>query len=100
MDSPAPPSDQVRHIQVGGGEIPAFQHLEHYEQSPFMGVTTRPLTGMKNTDKNVLLRKRSHKAVSRREDKLRNGNSWQGPGQFQYTDNVGTEQPALPAAGA
>ena len=71
MDSPAPPSDQVRHTQVGGGEIPVFQHLEHYEQSPFMGVTTRPLTSMKNTDKNVpwcSLRKRTHRAENRREN--------------------------------
>ena len=68
MDSPAPPSDQVRHTQVGGGEIPVFQHLEHPEQSPYKGVTTRPSKGMKNTDKNVSLRKRTHRAESRREN--------------------------------
>ena len=68
MDSPAPPSDQVRHTQVGGGEIPVFQHLEHPEQSPYKGVTTRPSKGMKNTDKNVSLRKRTHRAESKREN--------------------------------
>ena len=67
MDSPAPPSDQVRHTQVGGGEIPVLQHLEHPEQSPYKGVTTRPSKGMKNTDKNVSLRKRTHRAESRRK---------------------------------
>ena len=68
MDSPAPPSDQVRHTQVGGGEIPVFQHLEHPEQSPYKGVTTRPSKGVKNTDKNEPLRKRTHRAESRREN--------------------------------
>ena len=55
MDSPAPPSDQVRHTQVGGGEIPVFQHLEHPEQSPFKGVNT--------TENNAALIKRKDGSI-------------------------------------
>ena len=54
---------------------------------------TRPFKG---NDNNEPLRKRSHKAASRREHKLRNGNSWQGLGPYPYKDNVETEQSALP----
>ena len=85
MDPPAPPSDQVRHTQVGGGEIPVWNTMKTMKTRPFKG-----------NDNNEPLCKRSHKATSRREHKLRNGNSWQGPGPCPYTDNVGTEQSALP----
>ena len=55
MDSPAPPSDQVRHTQVCGGEIPVFEHLEHREQRPFKGVKTRPCKGIKKVSQSVSL---------------------------------------------
>ena len=45
MDPPAPPPEQVRGTQVGGGEIPVFLSFEHPEQSPSKGV--------KNTDQNA-----------------------------------------------
>ena len=41
MDSPAPPSDQVRHTQVGGGEIPVWNTMNTSEhQSPSKGSNT------------------------------------------------------------
>ena len=55
MDPPAPPSDQVRGTQVGGGEIPVFLSFEHPERSPFKGV--------KNTDNNASLIKRKDGSV-------------------------------------
>ena len=50
MDSPAPPSDQVRPTQVGGGEIPVLTTMKTSEQSP--------IKGMKNTEKSASLTKR------------------------------------------
>ena len=47
MDQPAPPKDQVRGTQVGGGEIPVFLSFEHPEKSPSKGV--------KNTETNASL---------------------------------------------
>ena len=55
MDPPAPPPDQVRGTQVGGGEIPIFLSFEHSEQSPSKGV--------KNTDQNASLTKRKNGSV-------------------------------------
>ena len=60
MDSPAPPSDQVRHTQVGGGEIPVLITMKTSEQSP--------IKGMKNTEKPASLTKR--KGGSLRPDLL------------------------------
>ena len=40
MDTPAPPPDQVRPTQVGGGEIPVLITLKPSEQSPIKGMNT------------------------------------------------------------
>ena len=90
MDSPAPPSDQVRHTQVCGGEIPVFEHLEHHEKRPFKGMKTRPCKGMKTTDKNVPRCGRKHRADRKHENIQTIGNSWQVPGTRPHTDNDGT----------
>ena len=55
MDPPAPPPDQVRGTQVGGGEIPVFLSFEHPEQSPFKGVN--------NTENNASLIKRKDGSI-------------------------------------
>ena len=99
MDSPAPPSDQVRHTQVCGGEIPVFEHLEHHEhhenKRPFTGVKTRPCKGMKNTEKNVSLCRRKHRADRKHEHIQTNGNSWQVPGSWRETKQLVTEENRL-----
>ena len=55
MDPPAPPPDQVRGTQVGGGELPVFLSLEHSEQSPSKGVN--------NTENNASLTKRKDGSI-------------------------------------
>ena len=55
MDSPAPPPDQVRPTQVGGGEIPVLTTMKTSEQSP--------IKGMKNTEKPASLTKRKDGSI-------------------------------------
>ena len=50
MEKPAPPPDQVRPTQVGGGAIPVLITMKTSEQSP--------IKGMKNTETNASLTKR------------------------------------------
>ena len=100
MDSPAPPSDQVRHTQVCGGEIPVLQHLQHLKQSPSKGVKTRPFKGVKNTHKNVSLNKCWHKADSIHAPKVPKviGNIWQDLESCPHprSSELRPEQSALP----
>ena len=55
MDSPAPPSDQVRTTRVCGGEIPALQNLQHLKQSPSKGI--------KKTQQKAILKQRKDGSV-------------------------------------
>ena len=50
MEKSAPPPDQVRPTQVGGGEIPVLITMKTSEQSPIKGI--------KNTETNASLTKR------------------------------------------
>ena len=93
MDSPASPPDQVRHTQVGGGEIPVTKVPLRAATPMNTSEHQSPSKGMKHNEKNE-----TPATLTQRKDGsyqlvyFTNGNSWQGLGPCPYTDNVGTSR--------